>query len=113
MSDAVSMTDAVQRLDAQIYGMSSAVNEVAHQLNDVRKEMRGGLASAAALSALVPNARSDGKTSLSLGLGGYKGTQGVAVGGFHYFTDHLLFNVGASLGVDSEAMYRVGMTYTF
>ncbi len=113
LSDAVSMTDAVQRLDAQIYGMSSAVNEVAHQLNDVRKEMRGGLASAAALSALVPNARSDGKTSLSLGLGGYKGTQGVAVGGFHYFTDHLLFNVGASLGVDSEAMYRVGMTYTF
>ena len=113
LNKATSMTDAVVSLDNQLYNMGAAIGEVAHRIDDVRKEMRSGLASAAALSALVPNARSDGKTSLSLGMGGYSGYQAVAVGGFHYVTDNLLLNVGASMGNGSDATYRIGATYTF
>lgn len=67
----------------------------------------------AAMSALVPNSRSTGKTSLSIGTGAYGGHGAVAVGGFHYLTDNLMLNAGVSWSDSSDAAYRMGVTYSF
>jgi len=82
-----------------------------HNLHRVEKEMRGGFASMAALSALVPNARGAGDTQLSVGTGAYRDHQGIAVGAFHYFNDNVLANMGFSYGGDKSAIFRAGVTF--
>ena len=82
-------------------------------LKETHHELRRGMASMAAMSALVPNPRSSGNTTLSLGTGAYSGHNAVAVGAFHYLTNNLMLNAGVAWGDSRDAVYRVGMSYSF
>ena len=97
----------MQALDS----VSNALMDIDHNLYRVEKEMRGGFASMAAMSALVPNARAAGDTQISVGVGAYRDHQGMALGAFHYFNDNILANFGASYGGDKSTMFRAGVTF--
>ena len=100
------LSEAVRKLDNNIYRIDNDVR-------DLRRDFRRGMASMAAMTALVPNSRSLGDTSLSLGTGAYDGHTAMAVGGFHYLTDNLLLNAGAAWGNSNDMSYRLGVTYSF
>ena len=102
---AKSVVDAVGKLDNKLSGLD-------HDVRVLRHKFQSGMASAAALSALVPNARAHGNTQLSLGTGMYHGHGAMAIGGFHWFSDNLLFNTGIAWD-DNEATYRMGVTYSW
>ena len=91
--------------------VADAMMSLDHNLHRTEKEMRGGFASVAAMSALVPNARAAGDTQISVGVGAYRDHQGMAVGAFHYFNDNILANFGASYGGDKSTMFRAGVTF--
>ena len=102
------LSSSVKTLDDNLYRLDNEVK-------DLRKDMNRGLASMAALTALVPNARATGNTQLSVGTGMYSGHTGFALGGFHWFTDNLLMNVGVAYGDgdSSDVVYRAGVTYSW
>ncbi|MBQ9271163.1 MAG: YadA-like family protein, partial [Alphaproteobacteria bacterium] len=113
VSDATNLTDAVRILDADMYQLSDAVSHTRKDLKELHHELRAGMAEMAAMSALVPNPRAHGNTSLSLGTGAYSGHGAVAVGGFHHITDNLMLNAGVAWGNSRDASYRMGVTYSF
>ncbi|MBQ7413545.1 MAG: YadA-like family protein [Alphaproteobacteria bacterium] len=98
------VADAMMSLDTNL-----ALTE--QRVRRVEKEMRGGFASMAALSALVPNARAAGDTQISVGAGAYRDHQGMAIGAFHYFNDNVLANMGLSYGGDKSTVVRAGVTF--
>jgi autotransporter adhesin len=101
----VNLSSAVKSLDSNLYRL-----EMDHK--KLRHETHAGLASAAALSALVPNPRGTGDTTLSFGTGAYQGHTAAAFGGFHWITNNLLVNAG--VGWDNrEATTRIGVSYSF
>jgi ferric-dicitrate binding protein FerR (iron transport regulator) len=100
------LSDAVKVLDKNIY-------RIDNDLRDLRHDFYRGMASMAAMTALVPNSRSQGNTSLSLGTGAYNGHTAMALGGFHYLTDNILLNAGAAWGDSRDMSYRLGITYSF
>jgi len=106
VANTTNLTDAVKVLDHNM-------ERIDDDLKDLHHQHRSGMASMAAMSALVPNARSTGNTSISLGTGAYQGHTAVAFGGFHYLTDNLLLNAGAAWGNSEDVVYRVGITYSF
>ncbi len=107
------IVDSIKSVDNKLGNLDTRMERAERDLKDVHHELRRGMASMAAMSALVPNSRSTGKTSLSLGTGAYSGHGAVAVGGFHYLTDNLMFNAGAAWSNSRDAVYRVGLTYSF
>ena len=112
-ASADNLSDAVVQIDDKLQNLDGRMERAEKDLKDVHHELRRGMASMAAMSALVPNSRSTGKTSLSLGTGAYSGHNAVAVGGFHYLTDNLMLNAGAAWSNSRDAVYRVGVTYSF
>ncbi len=107
------LVESIQNVDNKLVNLDTRMERAERDLKDVHHELRRGMASMAAMSALVPNSRSTGKTSLSVGTGAYSGHGAVAVGGFHYLTDNLMFNAGAAWSNSRDAVYRVGLTYSF
>ena len=108
-----SMVDAIKGVDSKLGELDGRLTKTEKDLKELHHDFRRGMASMAAMSALVPNSRSTGKTSLSLGTGAYGGHGAVAVGGFHYITDNLMLNAGVSWSDSSDAAYRMGVTYSF
>ena len=104
MGASASVADAMMSLDTNLTLTEQRVRRV-------EKEMRGGFASMAALSALVPNARATGDTQISVGAGAYRDHQGMAIGAFHYFNDNVLANMGLSYGGDKSTVIRAGVTF--
>lgn len=100
-------------LSSAVSSLDSNLSRVEDEMNKMDHEMRSGFASLAALSALVPNARSAGDTQLSLGTGYYRGTTGFAVGAFHHVNDNILLNAGAAYGGNGSATFRSGVTFGF
>ncbi len=100
-------------LSSAVSSLDSNLSRVEDEMNKMDHEMRSGFASLAALSALVPNARSAGDTQLSLGTGYYRGTTGFAVGAFHHVNDNILLNAGAAYGGNGSTTFRSGVTFGF
>ncbi|MBQ9271734.1 MAG: YadA-like family protein [Alphaproteobacteria bacterium] len=107
------LVDAVKNVDNKLVNLDTRLTKTEKSLKELHHDFRRGMASMAAMSALVPNSRSTGKTSLSIGTGAYGGHGAVAVGGFHYITDNLMLNAGVSWSDSSDAAYRMGVTYSF
>ena len=91
--------------------LDQEVSRLEQDLGKLEKEVRGGFASMAAMSGLVPNARDKNDTQISVGSGIYQGETGFAVGAFHYVNDNLLLNAGVAYGGNSSAMAKVGVTF--
>ena len=106
VSGSEDLTTAVRSLDSNIYRIDKEVSDLKH-------DFKSGMASMAAMTALVPNARSCGDTSLSLGTGAYDGHTAMAIGGFHYLNDNLLLNAGVAWGNTNDVAYRMGVTFSW
>ena len=100
------LSGAVRTLDTNLYRVET-------DLKDLRRDFENGMASMSAMSALVPNPRAAGNTSLSVGTGAYNGRTAVAVGGFHHINDNIMLNAGVAWGNNSEAAYRLGITWSW
>ncbi len=99
-----SVTSALQALDSNL----SRLND---KVSDMDREMRGGFASMAALSALQPNARAENNTQIAVGTGMYRDRIGGALGIFHYLNDNTMLNAGVSYGGSSSFTGRAGATF--
>ena len=75
------------------------------------KQMKSGFASMAAVAGLKPNARACNDTQIAIGGGYYRGTAGVALGGFHYVNDNLMLNLGAGYAGNQSATVSGGLTF--
>jgi autotransporter adhesin len=64
----------------------------------------------AAFAHLVPNSRARGNNQVSIGLGHYRGSTAVAAGLFHYVSDNVMINAGASTRFD-ETSGGAGITF--
>ena len=107
VSENIGNTSAdIERLDNKIYSLSEDVREL-------RRSFNTGMASMAAMTALVPNARATGNTQLSIGTGAYNGHTAVAIGGFHWVNDDVLLNAGVAWGNSSQAVYKAGVTWSW
>lgn len=82
------------------------------EIDDVNEEMKKGLASTAALASLQALSN-EYKTQISVGMGGYRDRQAIAVGGYHYVTDNVLLNVGGAWGGEDSISYKAGVTLGF
>ncbi len=112
-SEATNVVDAVRTLDSNMYRLDTQVANLDNKYRKLNREYRSGMASMAAMSALVPNARAYGNTQLAIGTGAYSSHTAAAIGGFHWLTDNLLLNVGVAWGNSSDEAYRMGVTYTW
>ena len=90
--------------------LDTALSDVDSRVRRLDRQMKGGFASMAALSALQPNARASSDTQLSVGTGTYRGRVGMALGAFHYINDNAMLNVGASYAGSTSATFRAGVT---
>ncbi|MBQ9035785.1 MAG: YadA-like family protein, partial [Alphaproteobacteria bacterium] len=110
------LTSAINAVDSKVTQsnrvFSNAISKLDHNYRELRHDFEAGMAGQAALSALVPNAKASGSTQLAVGTGAYKGHTAAAVGGFHWFTDNLLFNAGVAWD-NNEATGRMGITYSW
>jgi autotransporter adhesin len=60
---------------------------------------------------MVPNARAEGNTQISIGAGNYGSSSALAFGAFHYLNDNVLLNAGISKASGSEKFAsRAGLT---
>ncbi len=100
------LSGAVRSLDSNLYRVES-------DLHDLKRDFNRGMASMAAMSALVPNPRAHGNTSLAIGTGAYSGHTATAIGGFHYLTDNIMLNAGAAWGNSRDVSYRMGVTFSW
>ncbi|MDR1361416.1 MAG: YadA C-terminal domain-containing protein [Rickettsiales bacterium] len=108
--DYAATQDWVRSGMSQIYSdMDAGFRGVNGRIDSVETEMRSSIAGAAALSALVPNARAKGNTQVSFGTGTYRDQYGIAAGMFHYVSDNVLLNAGASYSHDNFTG-RAGIT---
>lgn len=119
VADGVSPTDAVnvQQLQdamASIQSDSLRIDNLSRQVDKLEKRLDNVGAFAAAFSALVPNSRAGGNTQVSLGVGTYSGSHAVAIGIFHYVSNKIFINAGASSSFQSNSTAgKAGITFGF
>ncbi len=112
----VSDTDVssnLQSLNNGLEELGTGLSNTNWKLNKLSSEMKGGFASIAAMTALVPNSRTCGDTQLSFGTGNYDGHQGFAFGAFHYLNNNTLLNVGYSYGGNNSSIIKGGVTFSW
>jgi autotransporter adhesin len=102
VADGVDDNDAVNM--RQYNYLDTKVNRLDSKINGI-----GAMSSA--MSALIPNPRSDKDTQLSLGLGHYKSETAIAFGVFDYVEDDVLLNAGASYSKETGTAFRMGITW--
>ena len=112
-SEATNVTDAICALDSNMYKLDYQVNDLGVKYQRLRRELRIGMSSLAAMSAMAPNARAAGNTQLTIGTGAYADHTAVAVGAFHWITNNLMVNAGVAWGDTDDAIYRMGLSYSF
>ena len=111
ISSGSDLSSAVASLDNNLYRVEGDLSALKSRANKMHHEMKSGFASLAAMSALVPNARTAGDTQLSVGTGYYRGTTGFALGAFHHINDNVLLNAGAAYGGNGAATFKGGVTF--
>ena len=97
----------------KIAALDNKMNTLSEDVRELKRSFNTGMASMAAMTALVPNARATGNTQLSLGTGAYNGHTAVAIGGFHWVNDDVLLNAGVAWGNSSQAVYKAGVTWSW
>lgn len=105
VADGVAQTDAVTL--RQLHAVDSWFMEnnqyLQDKVDDLDDDMDDMGALAVAFSALIPNARAQGNTQVSLGVGHYSGANALAAGLFHYLADNILVKVGVSSAFDRDS----------
>ncbi|MBO4285205.1 MAG: YadA C-terminal domain-containing protein [Alphaproteobacteria bacterium] len=112
-SETSNVTDAIRALDSNIYRLDNQVADLGNKYVKLRKDMRSGMASMSAMSAMAPNSRANGDTQITLGTGLYAGYSAVAFGAYHWLTDNIMLNAGVAWGNSSDTIYRMGVSYTW
>ena len=109
-------TQAIARIQSDFANLKTnndaRFKRLEDNIDEVNEEMKKGLASVAALASLQPLSN-EYKTQISVGVGGYRDRQAVAVGGYHYLADNVLLNVGGAWGGEDSISYKAGMTIGF
>ena len=83
------------------------------QLDRVDARISAVGAMSGALSGMIPNAKLDSNTQLSMGLGYYESEVAVAIGAFHYIDDLALLNFGLVYSAEGGTAARLGVTWGF
>ena len=117
VANSTDLSIAVRSLDANLNRMENhfngQINRLENKLDKHHHEMKRGFASLAAMTRLVPNPRGCGDTQISIGVGHYHGSTGVAIGAFHYIDNNTLVNVGVGYSGHDSATFGAGLTFGF
>ena len=100
-----------EHLGGQINQTNQAVNNLAQQLGDARKEARSGTASAIAIGNL-PQTTMPGKGMLSVGTGYYKDEGALSIG-LSKMSDNGKWIVKSSVSVDTQENVGAGLSLGF
>ena len=103
-------TQSIQRLNQKVSSQGKNINQLRHQVSDMQREMRSGLATVTALTSLHPNPRSKAPIELSAGVGMYKDQCAGAVGLFAHPTDNFMIQGGVAFGNNDDWAGYVGVT---
>ena len=91
------------------------VDKNAQRIEEVNKQAKEGIASVAAMATLDFNDAPVGRVGVGAAIGGYRGTQAVAVGAVYGINES--FKVNAKMGIPTSrpngATYGVSATYYF
>ena len=98
---------------ANLYKLENQVWSLSEDYRQLKRDFNTGMASMAAMTALVPNARASGDTQLSIGTGAYNGHTAIAIGGFHWVNNDVLLNAGVAWGNSQDAVYKAGVTLSW
>ena len=113
ISDGINEDDAVSLRQMTVVenSLRDDIGRVSNRLSNLDDRVDDVGAMGAALSALVPNAKSKGNTQLSIGVGAYGDSQAIAAGLFRYIDNDVLVNAGVSATSSSEVVGRAGITF--
>ena len=100
-----------QDIATSLSTLDHSLAKVEGKVTQLESEVRAGFAAAAAMAALVPNARAAGDTQIAVGTGNYRDRVGFALGAFHYINDNILVNAGAAYGGTKSATFKAGVTF--
>lgn len=106
-------TQNIGALRTDVSKLHNRVDNMQSQINRLDDRMEKGFATVAALTALHPNPRHQGKTQISVGTGMYADNVAGAIGVFHYLNDRVMLSGGASYGGGSSWAGNVGITIGF
>ena len=113
ISDATSMVEADQRLDAAISDVSTRVDGIENRVDGLEDRID----KVGAMSAAIANLRTMGydpaaPTEIAVGVGQYRDETGMALGLFHYPNRDFMLSLSVSTSGD-EYMGGIGATWKF
>ena len=113
ISDATSMVEADQRLDAAISDVNTRVDGLENRVDG----LEGRIDKVGAMSAAIANLRTMGydpaaPTEVAVGVGQYRDETGMALGLFHYPNRDFMLSLSVSTSGD-EYMGGIGATWKF
>jgi autotransporter adhesin len=100
------LSQANNYTDAQIGNVKNSINALARSAN-------GGTAAALALSG-IPQAFTEGKAMIGMGIGSWNGQSGFAAGGSFLLGDgHTALKAGATFDTNGDSGFSAGVGYQF
>ena len=109
------VNERVDVIQNQNQELAKAVNSNSKRIEEVDKRSREGIAAVAAMAVLDFNDAPVGRVGVGAAIGGYRGTQAVAVGAVYGINES--FKVNAKMGIPTSrpngATYGVSATYYF
>ena len=100
----------MSEFQGDITNLNNSVNHINGRIDDLRHDMKAGLATVTALTSLHPNPRATEKLELSIGTGIYSDRCAGAIGLFYHPSDRVQIMAGGSYGGDSQFAGAVGIT---
>ncbi|MDH2997542.1 hypothetical protein A1D22_07385 [Pasteurellaceae bacterium LFhippo2] len=109
-TDAVNVSQ-LKQVKGDIAGVKNDIANVNNRINKVDRNLRGGIAGAAAIAGL-PQVRHDGKSMVAVGAGNYRGESAVAVG-YSRASDNgkVLLKLSGSANTRGDVVSSVGVGY--
>ncbi|WP_336340491.1 YadA-like family protein [Enterobacter cloacae] len=101
----------ITNVENQVQGLNKSFSNLKNQVEKNRKEANAGIAGANAIASIPTIAGS--RFSLGAGVGGFQGSQAVAVGATYNFNERVALKAGVSTSSASEVGYGVGISVGF
>ncbi|HFI1088338.1 TPA: YadA-like family protein [Enterobacter hormaechei] len=101
----------ITNVENQVQGLNKSFSNLKNQVEKNRKEANAGIAGATAIASIPTIAGS--RFSLGAGVGGFQGSQAVAVGATYNFNERVALKAGVSTSSASEVGYGVGLSVGF
>ncbi|UUV18409.1 YadA-like family protein [Fusobacteria bacterium ZRK30] len=105
--------EAITSMNGDINKNSKRIDGLEKKVDGLESKMNKGLAMAAATSSIVYPHLGRGDVGIGAGMGGYGGSQAIAIGVAMQPTENVRINTNVSTSDTSDTMYGAGVGYKF